>query len=106
MITKVAKTPVREPVMLNVLGFMLLYISLFGIGTVLLATLGISLETAAGAAGTALANVGPGLDQVGPTDNFGWLPWHGQMILILLMLIGRLEIYTVLLLFHPDLWRR
>jgi trk system potassium uptake protein TrkH len=105
-VAKVGGTAVREHVMLNVLGFMLLYVSIFGLGTLAMAALGLSLPSAAGAAGTALSNVGPGLDQVGPTDNFGFLPWEGHLILILLMLIGRLEIYTVLLLFHPGLWRR
>ena len=71
-----------------------------------MAALGLSLPSAAGAAATAISNVGPGLDQVGPTDNFGFLPWGGHLILSFLMLVGRLELYTVFLLFHPDLWRR
>ena len=50
--------------------------------------------------------MGPGLDEVGPTDHFGFLPWHGKMVLVFLMLVGRLEIYTVLVLFLPGLWRR
>lgn len=105
-VTKVGGTAVPEPVMLNVLAFMLLYAGLFGLGTLAMAALGLSLPSAAGAAATALSNVGPGLDQVGPTDNFGFLPWQGHLLLSFLMLVGRLELYTVLLLFHPGLWRR
>lgn len=106
MITKVGGLPIPESVMMNVLAFMLLYAGLFGVGTLLMTTAGLSLASAAGAAATSISNVGPGLDQVGPTDNFGVLPWHGQVVMIFLMLVGRLEIYTVLVLFRPALWRR
>jgi trk system potassium uptake protein len=105
-VAKVGGTVVQESVMLNVLGFMLMYAGIFGLGTLAMAALGLSLPSAAGAAATAISNVGPGLDQVGPTDNFGWLPWQGHLILSFLMLVGRLELYTVLILFHPGLWRR
>jgi trk system potassium uptake protein TrkH len=92
--------------MLNVLGFTLLYLLLFGLGTLAMAGFGLSLPAAAGAAATSLSNVGPGLAELGPTANFGGIPWEGQLVLCFLMLVGRLEIYTVLLLFHPGLWRR
>ncbi|MDQ3557047.1 MAG: TrkH family potassium uptake protein [Gemmatimonadota bacterium] len=105
-VAKVGGTAVGEPVILNVLGFMLLYITLFGLGTLAMAAWGLSLPSAAGAAATAIGNIGPGLDQLGPTDHFGWLPAGAQLVLVFLMLVGRLEIYTVLLLFHPGLWRR
>jgi trk system potassium uptake protein TrkH len=71
-----------------------------------MAGFGLSLPAAAGAAATSLSNVGPGLAELGPTANFGGIPWEGQLVLCFLMLVGRLEIYTVLLLFHPGLWRR
>lgn len=106
MITKVGGQPIPESVMTNVLAFMLLYAGLFGVGTLLMTTSGLSLASAAGAAATAISNVGPGLDQVGPTDNFGFLPWHGKLVMAFLMLAGRLEIYTVLVLFLPRFWRR
>jgi trk system potassium uptake protein len=106
LVAKVQRAVVGEPVMLNVLGFMLLYMTLFGLGTLAMAALGLSLPTAAGAAATAIGNIGPGLEDVGPTANFGWLPWQGHLILSFLMMVGRLEIYTVLLVFHPGLWRR
>lgn len=105
-VPKVGGRIVREEVMLNVLGFVLLYMLLFGLGTFGMALLGLSLPAAAGAAATAISNVGPGLAEVGPTANFGGLPWQGQIIMMFLMIVGRLEIYTVLLLFHPGLWRR
>jgi trk system potassium uptake protein len=106
LVTKISGMPVHPEVMLNVFAFMILYVGLFGVGTLLMAGAGLSLPAAAGAAGTALSNVGPGLAEVGPTANFGFLPWGGKLVMIILMLVGRLEIYTVLLLFHPGLWKR
>jgi trk system potassium uptake protein TrkH len=105
-VPKVAGRAIRENVMLNVLGFVLIYMMLFGLGTFAMASLGLSLPAAAGASATAISNVGPALAELGPVGNFGLLPWEGQLILAFLMLVGRLEIYTVLLLFHPGLWRR
>lgn len=105
-VPKVGGKAVREDVMLNVLGFMLIYMMLFGVGSLAMASLGLSLPAAAGAAATAISNVGPGLAELGPVENFGALPWQGHLVLTFLMLVGRLEIYTVILLFHPGLWRR
>jgi trk system potassium uptake protein len=105
-VAKVGGRVVPESVMLNVLGFMLMYAGIFGLGTLGMATLGLSLPAAAGAAATAISNVGPALAELGPTEHFGWLPWQGHLLLSLLMLVGRLELYTVLILFHPGLWRR
>jgi trk system potassium uptake protein len=79
---------------------------LFGLGAAAMASLGLSLPAAAGAAATAISNVGPALGELGPASSFDGLPWQGHLIMTFLMLVGRLEIYTVLLLFHPALWRR
>jgi trk system potassium uptake protein TrkH len=106
LLPKVAGKVVPEHVMLNVRGFTLLYLLLFGVGTLAMASFGLSLPAAAGAAATSVSNVGPALAELGPVANFSGLPWPAQLILTVLMLIGRLEIYTVLLLFHPGLWRR
>jgi trk system potassium uptake protein len=106
LVTKMARVAVPSEVMLNIFAFMILYVGLFGVGTLLMAGTGLSLAAAAGAAGTAISNVGPGLAEVGPVENFALLPAWGKMVMVVLMLVGRLEIYTVLLLFHPGLWRR
>lgn len=105
-VPKVSGRVVPEHIVLNVLGFVLLYMLLFGLGTFVIALFGFSLPAAAGAAATAISNVGPALAELGPTAHFGALPWGAQLILSFLMIVGRLEIYTVLLLFHPGLWRR
>jgi trk system potassium uptake protein TrkH len=105
-VPKIGGRPVREYIMLNVLGFVLIYMMLFGVGTFAIALLGYSLPASAGAAATAISNVGPALAELGPTANFSQLPWQGDLVLAFLMLVGRLEIYTVILLFIPTLWKR
>lgn len=105
-VPKVGGRAVHEHVMLNVLGFVLLYMLIFGVATFGMALLGLSLPAAAGAAATAISNVGPGLAELGPTAHFAAVPQAGQLLLTFLMLVGRLELYTVLLMFHPGLWRR
>ena len=67
---------------------------------------GYSLTTSFTAALGCLSNVGPGLDLVGPMGNFGLLSGFNKVFLSLLMLIGRLEIFPILLLFLPSTWRR
>ncbi|HSJ63502.1 MAG TPA: TrkH family potassium uptake protein [Gemmatimonadaceae bacterium] len=106
ILPKVAGKVIPEHVMLNVLGFILLYLLLFGVGTLAMAAFGLTLPAAAGAAATSISNVGPALAELGPAANFGGIPWGAHLIMSFLMLVGRLEIYTVLLLFHPGLWRR
>ncbi len=106
MVTRVGGNVVHEGVMLNILAFMLLFVASFIVGALLLAILGVDLVTAAGASAAAIGNIGPGLADVGPAGNYSWMPGTGKFVLSLLMLLGRLEIYTVLVLFHPEFWRR
>lgn len=106
VVTRVGGKVVHEGVMLNILAFMLLFVASFIVGSLLLAALGVDLVTAAGASAAAIGNIGPGLAGVGPTGNYSWMPGAGKIVLSALMLLGRLEIYTVLVLFHPEFWRR
>jgi trk system potassium uptake protein TrkH len=106
IVTRVGGRVVPEGVMLNILAFMLLFVASFVVGALLLTVMGVDLVTAAGASAAAIGNIGPGLGGVGPTGHYAWVPGPGKAILCLLMLLGRLEIYTVLVLFHPGFWRR
>lgn len=106
IVTRVGGRVVHEGVMLDILAFMLLFFASFVVAALLLMILGIDLVTAAGASAAAIGNVGPGLAQVGPTSNYSWMPMTGKMILAALMLLGRLEIYTVLVILQPYFWRR
>jgi trk system potassium uptake protein TrkH len=96
---------VAPRIMTHIIIFLLLYLILFVLGSIILSVLGLDFMTAIGAVATSLGNVGPGIGEVGPVDNFAWLPWHIKIILSFLMLLGRLELYTILVLFSPYFWK-
>jgi trk system potassium uptake protein TrkH len=78
----------------------------FSTFALLLSMLGLDHLTAMSAAVTALANVGPGLGEIiGPAGNFSTLPDSAKWLLSAAMLLGRLELFTVLVLFAPSFWR-
>lgn len=105
VVTRLGTKPLDESALLNIFGFVLLFFAIFAGGVLLLAFIGHDLATAIGASVAAIANIGPGLGAVGPVENYGWMDPASHAVLIVLMIVGRLEIFTVLLLFHPDLWR-
>jgi trk system potassium uptake protein TrkH len=99
--------PVDPEIVFAALAFVFLFIGSWGVVTVLLALLGLDLVTAVSAAASALANVGPGLgDIIGPAGSFKNLNDPAKWLLTFAMLLGRLEFFTVLVLFHPAFWRR
>jgi trk system potassium uptake protein TrkH len=65
----------------------------------------LDIKTAAGSVATTLGGVGPGFGSVGPAGNFASIPDPGKIVLALLMVLGRLEIFTVVVLFTPGFWR-
>lgn len=95
-----------EDVPFSVVAFLALYMATIGIFTVILAAMGLDLVTALSSATTAISNVGPGLgDIVGPAGTFTALPAGAKWVLSCAMLLGRLELFTVLVLFLPQFWR-
>ena len=86
--------------------FFFSYCLLLVAGTLLLSLDNLGITTAFSAALTSLSNVGPGLDIIGPCDNFAPLSAFSKLVLSLLMLSGRLEILPLLVLLHPSAWRR
>ena len=106
ILTRVGRRVLQEDVLLRIVAFLVLYLMVFAVGTMLLSFLGMDLTTAVGAAAATLGNIGPGLGDVGAVDNYGWMGPTAQGLLTFLMVVGRLELFTVLLLFHPDLWRK
>ena len=106
LVTRIGKRALQTRQLLNILAFILLFFALFAAGALGLTGTGVDLVTSIGASASAIANVGPGLGDVGPTENYGWMGAPAQLILVFLMLVGRLELFTVLLLFHPALWAR
>jgi trk system potassium uptake protein TrkH len=103
---KIGGKPVPDDVMRSVLGFLALYVGLFALNSVLLAGLGVDFTTAFTAVASALGNIGPGFGMVGPVDNYAQIPILGKWLLIWCMLLGRLEIFTVIILVVPEFWRK
>ncbi|MCW7752402.1 TrkH family potassium uptake protein [Desulfobotulus sp. H1] len=89
----------------GVLGFMALYLGVYVAGSLLLAAQGTDAVTALTAAASALGNVGPGFGGVGPAENYAGIPQAGKWVLSWLMLMGRLEIYTLIIFLVPEFWR-
>ena len=97
---------VPEGILRNVLSFMILYIGLIGVGTLILGILGLDLLSAFSATFSCVGNVGPAFGAMGPTENYTHIPVLGKWVLSFLMMVGRLEIFTVMLLFTPAFWKR
>ncbi|MBU1169591.1 MAG: TrkH family potassium uptake protein [Proteobacteria bacterium] len=103
---KMAGKTVPEDVMKSIMGFLALYMGLYVICSIALAGLGVDLVTSLTAVASCIGNVGPGFGMVGPTENFAMIPKAGKWLLIWCMLLGRLEIYTVVILLVPEFWRK
>jgi trk system potassium uptake protein TrkH len=105
-VSKLGRTPIRPDSLLNVLAFLALYVITHGVGTLLLAALGSDLVTAMSAALAAMSSIGPGLGDVGPASHYGSMGGAAHLLLSALMLLGRLEFYTLLVLVMPGTWQR
>jgi trk system potassium uptake protein TrkH len=101
---KFGKVMVPQEVMVAILGFLALYIGVFLVASFLLALTGLDIISSATAVITAMGNVGPGLNLVGPAANFGGLSATAKLVLSFCMLAGRLELYTVAVFLSPDFW--
>jgi len=88
------------------LGFFFLFILVFILASVAMSLLGLDIITAFVSVAATINNIGPGLGAVGPMDNYTSIPLIGKWILIFCMLIGRLELYTIIVLLVPEFWRR
>ena len=98
---------INEKAVSSITSFFILYIFLFGfIALVVLMLEDISLESAVSAAAASITNVGPAFDEVGPTNHYSHLGSPTKIILSLAMIIGRLELYTILVLLTPSFWKR
>ncbi|MEM6649200.1 MAG: TrkH family potassium uptake protein, partial [Pseudomonadota bacterium] len=99
--------PLTDDVFLSVLSFFFIYFAVFATIAVLLSFFSLDTVTSLSGAGSAIANVGPGLgDIIGPAGNYAPLPGGAKWVLSAAMLLGRLELLTILVLFAPVFWRR
>lgn len=100
------KQPVSSHIIYNLLAFIFLYLFVFVCGSVIMTALGENFEVAISSVATSLGNVGPGISDIGPSHTFSAISPTGKWLLSFLMLFGRLELFTVALLFTPYYWRR
>ncbi|MCX8063921.1 MAG: TrkH family potassium uptake protein [Candidatus Hydrogenedentes bacterium] len=100
----VGKQVVSEDIQKAVRDFFALWIILIMLGSLILCWTGLPIETSVSAVMVCLSGVGPGLDKVGGCESYGNIPQLAKVVLSLLMLMGRLELYTILVLFLPSFW--
>jgi trk system potassium uptake protein TrkH len=103
---KLGGRPVPEDVLSSIWGFFLLFLGLFIVAALVMASLGLDMISAFASVAASMGNIGPGLGLVGPTKNYVTIPFIGKWVLIFCMLLGRLEIYTVIVLLMPAYWRK
>jgi trk system potassium uptake protein len=103
---KLAGRPVPGEVLASIWGFFVLYLGLFVVASLIMAGLGLDVVSSFASVAATIGNIGPGLGAVGPVQNYLEIPLIGKWVLILCMLLGRLEIYTVIVMFAPAYWRK
>lgn len=103
---KIAGKALEEKQIANIIGFFSLFILLFAFFSIVMSLIIPDFITAVTSVVATMCNIGPGLSGIGATENYGWIPVTGKWVLVLCMLLGRLEIYTVLIAFSPPAWRK
>jgi trk system potassium uptake protein TrkH len=103
---KIGGRSVSDDIIRSVIGFLALYLGLFVICSILLAAMGVDFFTSLGAVAASIGNIGPGFGMVGPAGNYAAVPALGKWLLAWCMLLGRLEIYTVIIFLVPEFWRK
>jgi trk system potassium uptake protein TrkH len=98
--------PVSQNIVFVVISFFLFYIVTFAFGVIFLIAIGLDFTSAIGASASSLGNIGPAIGSVGPVENYAHIPVSGKWMLGFLMLLGRLELFTVLIIFSPSFWRK
>ena len=105
-VLKYNKNPVDNKFISSIISFIYMYLVIFFIITALLSLTGLDFITSISGAATSISNVGPGLGSIiGPNGNFSSLPEVSKWILSLGMILGRLELFAILVLFLPSFWR-
>lgn len=97
---------VSQQIVSNVITFIMIYILILVVSVGVIAALGYDMDTSFGAVAASIGNIGPGIGKVGPVENYAHFPAFGKWYLSFLMLLGRLELFTVLILFAPAFWRK
>ncbi|HPR63389.1 MAG TPA: potassium transporter TrkG [Thermoanaerobaculia bacterium] len=103
---KVGGEIVKDSTAAAIRGFFILFMLIFVAASLIMAGLGLDPVTAVTSVAATMGNIGPGLNQIGPTLNYAFIPLSGKILLSFCMLLGRLELFTVLVLLSPDFWKR
>lgn len=103
---RINKQVISPSIVSTVLAFCFIYIAIIVIGTLLMMAMGVGAKESMGCVISSIGNMGPGLGETGPAYSWNALPDAAKWLLSFLMLLGRLELFTVLLLFTPDFWKR
>ncbi len=103
---RIGSNTVKDQTVSNICAFLLIFVLLFAVGSLAMTAFTPDLGTAVSSTIACLGNIGPGLNAVGATENYADIPVAGKSILIVLMLLGRLELYTVLVIFVPSFWMK
>jgi trk system potassium uptake protein len=102
---RVGDRVIDQNILRNILGFIVMYLIIFGAGALFMTALGYDFLSAVGASIACLGNIGPAWGSFGPTEDYAHVPIIGKWVLSILMLTGRLELFTVLVLFTPYFWK-
>jgi trk system potassium uptake protein TrkH len=97
---------IPEDVVTAIWGFFILYLGIFALSSLVMAAIGSDLTSAFVSVAACMGNIGPGLGSVGPTDNYAHIPSFGKWLLSLCMIVGRLEVYTLIVILAPAFWKR
>ncbi|HOP08316.1 MAG TPA: potassium transporter TrkG [candidate division Zixibacteria bacterium] len=103
---KIGSSAVDDKMSINIVSFSILFVGLFALVAILMTLFVPDLTTAVAASIATIGNIGPGLSGVGAVENYSWIPIPGKWILVVSMLLGRLEIFTVLIVLRPATWRK
>lgn len=103
---KYNKRRVPSNIVTNVMAFLILYVGVFLVAVIVMSICMPDLDSALSSVATTLGNIGPGFGNIGPTENFATLPSWSKYFLSFLMLLGRLELFTVLILFTKAFWKK
>jgi trk system potassium uptake protein TrkH len=96
---------VAPRILTHILVFLLVYLITFILGSLMITVTGLDFLTAIGGVASTLGNVGPAIGNLGPVNSFSAVPISSKWIFTMLMLLGRLELFTILILFTPHFWR-
>jgi len=103
---KIGRNPVTQDVVSHISAFCIVFVLIFALGTFVMSFFTPDLQTASSSVIATLGNIGPGLGDVGAARNYAAIPTAGKAFLTFCMLLGRLELYTILIIFLPSFWKK